>query len=85
MAVVTHEIEENGIPYRVTEDPETGLYIKESLQLPPPEPTPDARIAQLESENALIALELVETQIQLEQVQQEQAVLLLELVDKGVI
>jgi len=51
----------------------------------PPEPSPADRIAQLEEENALLALELIDTQIRLEQAQQEQAALLLELVDKGVI
>lgn len=41
--------------------------------------------AQLKSENALIALELVETQIRLEQAELEQANLLLSLVESGVL
>mgnify|MGYP001225695613 CR=1 FL=1 len=43
MAITTKIIEENGKQYRVTEDPETGLYIKECLDegIPPmPEPDP---------------------------------------------
>lgn len=43
------------------------------------------RMEQLESENALLALELIDTQIRLEQSEQEQAALLLELIDKGVL
>jgi predicted lipid carrier protein YhbT len=42
MAVTTKIIEENGKQYRVTEDPETGLYIKECLDEGiPPMPKPD--------------------------------------------
>ena len=42
MAITVTVIDENGIPYRITEDTDTGLYIKESLQQPPePEPGPD--------------------------------------------
>jgi len=52
--------------------------------LPEPEPQPD-RIEQLEAENALIALELAETQMRLDHSEQEQAHLLFELVSKGVI
>lgn len=49
MSVTVKEIEENGITYRITEDTETGLYIKESLQPPPPEPEPGLdKITQLQ-------------------------------------
>jgi len=51
---------------------------------PPPEPAPD-RISLLEDENALLALELAQTQVRLDQAEQEQAELLLELVSRGVI
>ena len=52
--------------------------------LPEPEPQPD-RIEQLEAENALIALELAETQMRLDQSEQAHADLLLTLVQGGVI
>lgn len=42
-------------------------------------------VATLEAENALLALELAQTQFKLEQAEQEHAALLLELVSKGVI
>lgn len=42
-------------------------------------------VAALEAENALLALELAQTQLRLEQTEREQAALLLELVSKGVI
>ncbi|MGO4540387.1 hypothetical protein [Paenibacillus sp. 2TAB19] len=51
----------------------------------PPQPPPEVRIAQLEAENALMALELIDTQIALEQSQTEQANLILTLVERGVI
>ena len=51
-----------------------------------PRPETDSeKIARLEEENAVIALELIDTQIRLEQSEREQASLLLELVEKGVI
>jgi len=55
---------------------------------PEPEPRPPApqeRIEALEEENAFLALELVNTQLRLDQAEQEQADLLLELVMKGVL
>ena len=48
-------------------------------------PAPKSRIELLEEENALIALELAQTQARLEQAEQEQAALLLMLVQEGVI
>ena len=57
----------------------------EAIRNVPREPTTEERINELENENALLALELVNTQIELEQTQQEQAALLLELVEKEVI
>jgi len=90
MTVIISEVEENGIPYRITEDQDTGLYIKESIQAGPPS-EPD-RITQLENESAMLALELVDTQIRLddterrlEQSEAEQAALLLALVEAEVI
>lgn len=50
----------------------------------PPPPSPDP-LALLEEENALLALELVQTQLRLDQVEQEQSDLLLLLVSEGVI
>ena len=54
---------------------------------PPPEPGPSLqdKVALLETENAFMAFELVQTQARLDQAEQEQAALLLELVDKGVL
>jgi len=72
----------------------TGSAIEERTQQelddewatrPPVPPTPQDRIATLETENAVIALDLIETQIALEQVQSEQAALLLALVEAEVI
>jgi hypothetical protein len=48
-------------------------------------PSPKSRIELLEEENALLALELAQTQARLEQAEQEQAALLLELVNREVI
>jgi len=48
-------------------------------------PVPKSRTELLEEENALLALELAQAQIRLEQAEQEQATLLLELVNKGVL
>jgi hypothetical protein len=60
-----------------------GVY--ELYELPKPEPTPTDKIATLEYESAILALELVDTQARLQQSQADHAALLLELVDKGVI
>jgi len=46
---------------------------------------PKSRTELLEEENALLALELAQNELRLEQAEQEQAALLLELVSKGVI
>jgi hypothetical protein len=53
MLTVT-DVVENGIHYRITEDDETGFYLKESMQeMPEPEPQPQpSRMDQLEEENA---------------------------------
>jgi primase-polymerase (primpol)-like protein len=60
MAIKVTETIENGIPYRITEDDETGFYLKESMQeIPDPEPQP-SRIAQLEAENRELKLALAE-------------------------
>jgi len=59
-----------------------GQY--ELVALPTPEPEPDP-LSLLEEENALLALELVQTQLRLDQVEQEQADLLLLLVSEGVV
>lgn len=48
-------------------------------------PAPKSRTELLEEENALLALELAQTQLRFEQAEQEHAALLLELVSKGVI
>jgi len=48
-------------------------------------PVPKSRTELLEEENALLALELAQTQLRLDQAEQEQAALLLELVNKGVL
>lgn len=86
MALTVTEIVENGIPYRITKDEESGLYLKESIQEPPaPEPPGPSRIDLLEDENAFLVMELATTQGQLNQVEQEQADLLLTLVSQGVI
>jgi hypothetical protein len=50
-------------------------------QLQPPEPGPADRIATLENEAALLALELVNTQTRLDQSEADAAAALLELVD----
>lgn len=60
-----------------------GVY--ELYVLPKPETTPADKIAMLENEAALLALELVDTQSRLQQSEDDHATLLLELVDKGVI
>lgn len=64
---------------------ELGEY-EETAREPytPLEPEPDP-LSLLEEENALLALELVQTQLRLEQSEREQAALLLELVSRGVI
>jgi len=67
---------------------ENGIWSAEKFEPtpPPPPPTPEQiRLNQLESENAFIALELVDTQIRLDQTEQTQADLLLLLVEKGVV
>jgi hypothetical protein len=48
-------------------------------------PAPKSRVELLEEENALLTLELAQTQLRLDQAEQEQAALLLELVNKGVL
>jgi hypothetical protein len=48
-------------------------------------PVPKSRTELLEEENALLALELAQTQLRLEQAEREQAALLLTLVQEGVI
>lgn len=48
-------------------------------------PVPKSRVDLLEEENALLALELAQTQLRLDQADQEQAALLLMLVQEGVI
>jgi hypothetical protein len=48
-------------------------------------PGPKSRMELLEEENALLALELAQTQLRLDQAEQEQAALLFELVNKEVI
>lgn len=65
----------------VVQDDEGGLHLAGYI---PPE-SPVAKVANLEAENALIALELAQTQYQLKQIEQEQASLLLELVSKEVL
>lgn len=63
------------------------IYDGEAWTRPEPlpyEPVPSP-IEQLEEENALLALELAQTQLRLEQAEQEQAALLLELVTREVI
>jgi hypothetical protein len=62
----------------------TQEEIDELLNAPQPE-THEQKIAALESENAFIALELVDTQIRLDQSEQSQADLLLLLVGNGVL
>jgi len=52
---------------------------------PPPKTAEQLQFEQLESENALMALDLIDTQIALEQTQSEQAALLLALIDGGVL
>ena len=48
-------------------------------------PAPKSRMELLEEENALLAFELAQTRLRLEQAEQEQASLLLTLVQEGVI
>jgi hypothetical protein len=62
----------------------TQEEIDEIRNAPQPE-TAEQKIAALESENAFIALELVDTQIRLDQSEQSQADLLLLLVGNGVL
>ncbi|WP_028609232.1 hypothetical protein [Paenibacillus harenae] len=58
----------------------------EEIEAEKPKKTPDQlRIEQLENESAMIAMELIDTQIALEQTQSEQAALLLALIDGGVL
>jgi len=57
-----------------------GEYAREPLP-----PAPSDRIAQLEDEAAMIALELANTQIRLDQSESDQAALLLALVEAEVI
>lgn len=57
----------------------------ERANQPAPQPTPQERIEVLEDENALLALELAQTQLRLDQAEQEQADLLLMLISQGVI
>jgi len=65
----------------IVEGPDGGLY-PEGRAYPE---TPAQRVANLKSENALLALELAQTQLRLEQTEREQAAFLLELVSQGVI
>lgn len=57
----------------------------EAVRNAPSHPTPEQKIAVLEEDNALLALELVETQIRLDQSEQAQADLIFTLVAEGVI
>ncbi|WP_216619083.1 hypothetical protein, partial [Corallococcus carmarthensis] len=61
MAISITEIIEDGIPYRITKDDETGLYMKESLQepLPPPPPGP-SKIELLEAEISSLNMQNIE-------------------------
>lgn len=74
-----------------TFDLEFGQYVEmDRVEREEPEPTPEPtpeqqRIAQLEDEAALLALELVDTQIRLGQSEADHAALLFELVDKEVL
>lgn len=76
--------------YAVPEKPEfwveglTQAEIDAIKNTPQPE-TPEQKISSLETENALLAHELMNTKIALEQTQQEQATLLLALVEAEVI
>lgn len=55
--------------------------VYELYELPKPEPTPADRVAMLENEAALLAMELVNTQTRLDQSEADAATTLLELVD----
>lgn len=76
------------IPLTPEDDVQPGdIWDGEAWTRPEPlpyEPVPSP-IEQLEEENALLALELAQTQLRLEQAEQEQAALLLELVTREVI
>lgn len=77
------------VPLQPTDDVLLGdTWDGETWTRPEPEPIPEPeqdRITQLEEESAMLGLELMETQIRLEQVDDHNAWLLLELVDKGVL
>ncbi|GBG11327.1 hypothetical protein PAT3040_06128 [Paenibacillus agaridevorans] len=65
-----------------------GIPIEYEMEELTPHPAPiipSDRVAKLEDEAAMLALELVDTQIRLDQSETDHASLLFELVDKGVL
>lgn len=71
---------------RVNPETETPIFLdgEEPVEIPPTE-TLQARVNDLEDENALITMELALTQMRLDSAEQEQASLLLSLVEGGVL
>lgn len=82
MAVI---VERDGTKYCIEEDGTAWEY-NPPAKHPQQKPTSDQlRIAQLEGEAAMLALELVATQIRLDQSESDHTALLFELVDKEVL
>lgn len=77
----------DGVLVDVTEREKTQEEIDaENVPLPQPEPTAEQlRIEQLEAENAMMALEVANANIRLDQAEQAQADLMLTLVMEGVL
>lgn len=79
-------ISDHMLPLDPDDDVRPGyIWDGEKWTRPEPPPPPPDPLALLEEENALLALELAQTKIRLDQAEQEQAELLLELVSRGVI
>lgn len=63
MSVTITEVVEEGIPYRITEDLEAGVYIKESMQEPALTPVGESdadKIERLATESSDMNLQIID-------------------------
>jgi hypothetical protein len=91
VSFLSGKVEAENMIHLTGEDVQPGDIITDGVwtrpePLPPPVPQPSPeqiRIEQLENESAAFALELMETQIKLENAETEHATLILALVERG--
>ncbi|MBD0381277.1 hypothetical protein [Paenibacillus sedimenti] len=66
MSITVTEVMKDGIPYRITEDVETGMYIEECIQeITLPEVSMQEKINALEQSNDFLGQLLVEKDLQI--------------------